>query len=164
VPVLKSTTMSTLKEVLASPTARPQVIADCERVIEEEVDSKGLIGLPIKAAYKIVKAIKPGFVSEVIDHMLDDFAERLDPLYQAAVSRNEPVTAYFNARPGEVAEALLSITDQRAQRAKNQTLKSAYERLRPSAKKHVEAAVPRIARLVAKYTATAAAPAPSPTV
>jgi hypothetical protein len=162
--VLKSTTMSTLKEVLASPTARPQVIADCERVIEEEVDSKGLIGLPIKAAYKIVKAIKPGFVSEVIDHMLDDFAERLDPLYQAAVSRNEPVTAYFNARPGEVAEALLSITDQRAQRAKNQTLKSAYERLRPSAKKHVEAAVPRIARLVAKYTATAAAPAPSPTV
>jgi hypothetical protein len=164
VPVLKSTTMSTLKEVLASPTARPQVIADCERVIEEEVDSKGLVGLPIKAAYKIVKAIKPGFVSEVIDHMLDDFAERLDPLYQAAVSRNEPVTAYFNARPGEVAEALLSITDQRAQRAKNQTLKSAYERLRSSAKKHVEAAVPRIARLVAKYTATTTAPAPSPTV
>ncbi len=162
--MVKSAPMSTLKEVLASPTARPQVIADCERVIEEEVDSKGLAGLPIKAAYKIVKAIKPGFVSEVIDHMLDDFAERLDPLYQAAVSRNEPVTAYFNARPGEVAEALLSITDQRAQRAKNQTLKSAYERLRSSAKKHVEAAVPRISRLVAKYTATATAPAPSPTV
>jgi hypothetical protein len=154
--------MSTLKEVLTRPGTRPQVIADCERVIEEEVDSKGLAGLPIKAAYKILKAIKPGFVSEVIDHMLDDFAERLDPLYQAAVSRNEPVTAYFNARTGEVAEALLSITDQRAQRAKNQTLKAAYERLRSSAKKHVELAVPRISRLVAKYTATAPT-APPPT-
>jgi hypothetical protein len=154
--------MSTLKEILTRPGTRPQVIADCERVIEEEVDSKGLVGLPIKAAYKIVKAIKPGFVSEVIDHMLDDFAERLDPLYQAALTKNEPVTAYFNARTGEVAEALLSITDARAQRAKNQTLKGAYERLRPSGKKHVELAVPRISRLVGKYAATApSAPAPT---
>jgi hypothetical protein len=159
--VVKSAPMSTLKEILTRPGTRPQVIADCERVVEEEVDSKGLVGLPIKAAYKIVKAIKPGFVSEVIDHMLDDFADRLDPLYQAAVSRNEPVTAYFNARTGEVAEALLSITDARAQRAKNQTLKSAYERLRSSAKKHVEAAVPRIARLVGKYATAPAAAAPT---
>src|SRR5689334_21061732 len=107
--------MSTLKEILTRPGTRPQVIADCERVIEEEVDSKGLAGLPIKAAYKIVKAIKPVFVSAVIDHMLDDFTERLDPLYQQAVSKYEPVTAYFNARTGDVAEALLSITDARAQ-------------------------------------------------
>ena len=49
------------------------------------------------------------------------------------------------------------------QRAKNQTLKSAYERLRSSAKKHVELAVPRISRLVAKYTAAAPTVA-SPTV
>ena len=152
--------MSTLQEILTRPGTRPQVIADCERLIEEEVDSKGLIGLPIKAAYKIVKAIKPGFVPEVIDHMLEDFAERLDPMYQAAVGRNEPVSAYFNARTGEVAEALLAITDQRAQRAKNQTLKSAYERLRPSGKKHVELAVPRIARLVARYAAAAPTVAP----
>jgi hypothetical protein len=160
--VVKFATMSTLKEILTRPGTRPQVIADCERVVEEEVDSKGLAGLPIKAAYKIVKAIKPGFVSEVIDHMLEDFAERLDPLYQAALTRNEPVTAYFNARTGEVAEALLAITDARAQRAKNQTLKGAYERLRSSAKKHVELAVPRISRLVGKY-GTVAPTAPAPT-
>jgi hypothetical protein len=160
--MVKSAPMSTLKEILTRPGTRPQVIADCERVIEEEVDSKGLIGLPIKAAYKIVKAVKPGFVSEVIDHMLDDFSERLEPIYQAALSRNEPVAAYFNAHTGDVAEALLAITDARAQRAKNQIIKSTYEKLRGSAKKHVEAAVPRIARLVAKYT-TAAATAPAPT-
>jgi len=143
--------MSTLKDILTRPGIRPQVIADCERLIEEEVSSKGLTGIPIKAAYAIVKAIKPGFVSEVIDHMLDDFSDRLDPVYQTAVSKNEPVSAYFNSHSGEVAEALLAITDQRAQRAKNQAIKSTYEKLRPSAKKHVEAAVPRICRLVEKY-------------
>jgi hypothetical protein len=149
--------MSTLKETLTNPGTRPQVIADCERLIEEEVDSKGLAGLPIKAAYKFVKAVKPGFVSEVIDHMLDDFVDRLDPIYQAAVAKNEPVSAYFNGRPGEVAEALLAITDARAARSKNQGLKTFYEKLRSTAKKHVEAAVPRISRLVSKY-----APAPAP--
>jgi hypothetical protein len=151
--------MSTLKEILTRPGTRPQVIADCERLIEEEVDSKGLAGLPIKAAYKVVKAVKPGFVSEVIDHMLEDFADRLDPLYQSAVAKNEPVSANFNARPGEVAEALLAITDERAARSKNQTLKTFYEKLRSTAKKHVEVAVPRIARLVSKH-----ASAPAPTV
>jgi hypothetical protein len=145
--------MSTLKEILTRPGIRPQVIADCERVIEEEVDSKGLAGFPIKAAYKIVKAIKPGFVGEVIDKLLEDFADRLDPLFQTAVGRNEPVTAYFNAHTGEVAEALLAITDERAQRAKNQMVKGTYEKLRGSAKKHVELAVPRIARLLAKHAA-----------
>lgn len=155
--------MSTLKEILARPGTRPQVIADCERVIEEEVASKGLMGLPIKAAYAVVKAVKPGFIPEVIDHMLDDFCDRLDPLYQSAKSKNEPVGAYFNARPGEVAEALLAITDGRAQRAKNQAIKAAYEKLRPTGKKHVEAAVPRISRLVAKHDAAEAATAAAPT-
>jgi hypothetical protein len=143
--------MSTLNEILAQPGTRSQVIADCEKLIEEEVSSKGLMGIPIKAAYSIVKAVKPGFVPEVIDHLLEDFSAKLDPLYQQAKARNEPVTAHFGSRTGEVAEALLSITDARAQRAKNQTIKSAYEKLRPSGKKHVEAAVPRIAKLIDKY-------------
>ena len=154
--------MSTLNQILGAPGTRAQVVTDCERLIEDEVGSKGLLGLPIKAAYAIVKAVKPGFVPEVVDHMLDGFAAKLDPLYQQAKAKNEPVSAYLNARPGEVAEALLTLTDERAQRAKNQTLKSAYEKLRPSAKKHVEAAVPRIARLVDKYDKTAPVTAPAP--
>ena len=158
---VKFAPMSTLNEILAAPGVRSQVVADCEKVIDEEVASKGLTGLPIKAAYAVVKAVKPGFVKEVVDHMLDDFAKRLDPMYQQAVSKNEPVSAYFNARPGEVAEALLAITDGRAERAKNQTLKSAYGKLRPTGKKHVEAAVPRLGRLVAKYASSAGGGAPT---
>ena len=153
--------MSTLNEILAQPGTRTQVVADCERLIEEEVNSKGLMGIPIKAAYAIVKAVKPGFVPEVIDHMLEDFSTRLDPLYQQAKARNEPVSAHFSSRTGEVAEALLAITDARAQRAKNTTIKSAYEKLRPTGKKHVEAAVPRIGKLIEKFDRQAPAAATS---
>jgi hypothetical protein len=148
--------MSTLKEILSRPGARPQVIRDCEQIIDEEVSSKGLTGIPIKAAYAVVKAIKPGFVPDVIDGLLDDFADRLDPLYQAAKAKNEPVTSYFGSRCGEAAEALLGITDQRAQNAKNAVVKTAYEKLRPTAKKHTEAAIPRVARMIAKHEAAAA--------
>jgi hypothetical protein len=68
----------------------------------------------------------------------------------------------MNVRAGEVAEALLGITDQRAQKAKNQVVRTAYEKLRPMAKKHTEAAIPRVSRMVAKYTSAAAAAAAAP--
>jgi len=147
--------MASLTEILTKPGVRPQVIKDSERLIEEEVDSKGLTGLPIKAAYKVVKAVKPGFIPEVIDHLLDDFSKALDPLYQEASTANVPFEAHLSSRAPQAAEALLAITDGRAGRAKNQMVKSAYEKLRPSAKKHVESAIPRVSRLVGKYTANA---------
>jgi len=146
--------MSTLKETLTVPGQRPKVIDDCVRVIEEEVESKGgLTGLAVKGAFALVKAVKPGFVAEAVDHMLDDFVDKLEPFVAEARIKNEPVGPYLNARASDVAEALLSISDARAARAKNQALKGAYGKLRPSGKKHVEAAVPRIGRLIAKYSA-----------
>jgi hypothetical protein len=132
------------------------VVRDCEQIIDQEVSSKGLTGIPIKAAYAVVKAIKPGFIPEVIEGLLDDFADRLDPMYQAAKSKNESVATYFNARVGEAAEALLGITDQRAQRAKNHVVGTAYQKLRPMAKKHTEAAIPRVSAMIAKHDAASA--------
>lgn len=149
--------MASLHEILTRPGTRPRVVADCERIIEEEVASKGLAGLPIKAAYKVVKAVKPGFVPEVIDNLLDDFASALDPLFQEAQQKGQPVDAFLSARASDAAEALLGITDARAQRAKNTTLKSAYEKLRPLGKKHTEAAIPRVGKMIARHAAAPAA-------
>jgi hypothetical protein len=155
--------MPTLKDILLVEGNRPKVIADCGKLIEEEVDSKGgLTGLAVKAAFAVVKAVKPGFVSEAIDHMLDDFVGRLEPFYADAQAKNEPVGSLMNARAGAVADALLAISDERAARSQNQTLKKAYEKLRPTGKKHVEAAVPRIGRLIAKYASAAATTASAP--
>ena len=58
---------------------------------------------------------------------------------------------HLEANPGRVADALLSITDKRAQNAKNQVVKGTYEKLRSGAKKHVEAAVPRLGQLFEKH-------------
>ena len=112
--------MPTLKEILLVPGNRPKVVADCVTLVQEEVDSKGgLSGLAIKGAYAVVKAVKPGFVTEALDHMLDDFVARLEPFWADAQAKNEPVGALMNARAGEVADALLAISDERAARAKN---------------------------------------------
>lgn len=91
--------------------------------------------------------------------MLDDFAVKLEPFWADAQAKNEPVGALMSGRASAVADALLSISDERAARAKNAAAKKAYEKLRPTGKKNVEAAVPRLGRLIAKYTAAAATPA-----
>ena len=156
--------MPTLNEMLLAPGVRPKVIADCVQLINEEVDSKGgLTGLAVKGAYALVKAVKPGFVTEAVDHMLDDFVTRLEPFWAEAQAKNEPIGPLLNGRAPQVADALLAISDERATRSTNASLKKTYEKLRPTGKKHVEQAVPRVGRLVQKYasqSATASAPPP----
>ena len=150
--------MPNLNEILLVPGNRPKVVADCVKLIEEEVDSKGgLTGLLVKGSFGLVKAVKPGFVTEAVDHMLDDFVKRLEPFWADAQAKNEPIGALLNGRAPQVADALLTISDERAAKSTNGTLKKAYEKLRPTGKKHVEAAVPRIGRLIAKYTSAAPA-------
>jgi hypothetical protein len=157
--------MPTLTDMLLAPGNRPKVIADCVQLINEEVDSKGgLTGIAVKASYALVKAIKPGFINEAVDHMLDDFVKRLEPFWADAQAKNEPIGPLMNGRASQVSDALLAISDERAQRSSNPTLKKAYEKLRPTGKKHVEQAVPRVGRLVQKYAsqaASAGAPAPA---
>lgn len=144
--------MNDLPSILTEPAVRPNVVADCVRVIDEEVQSKGgLTGIAIKGAYAVVKAVKPGFIAEAMNDLLPDFAARLDRFYQEARQGSQPVGALMKAQAGAVADALLGITDDRATRAKNVTVKKAYEKLRPTGKKHVEAAVPRVSGLIEKY-------------
>ncbi|HEY2735825.1 MAG TPA: hypothetical protein VGI70_17630 [Polyangiales bacterium] len=147
--------MATLLELLGGPAKRGAVIDDSLRVLDAEVDSKGgLSGLAIKGAYKVVKGVSPDFVRSAVDHMLDDFLSALDPIYQESLQRGIPPQQHLLANPSRVADALLSITDTRAARAKNQLVKKTYEKLREGAKKHVEAAVPRLAELFGRQVAS----------
>ncbi len=162
--LVKEVPVPTLSEVITAPGKRPAVIQDCGHLIDEEVKKKGgLSGVALKMAFAAVKAVKPGFIPEAIDHMLEDFARRLEPFYESyqqaqgtsANATGRSLPDHFNLQSTAIAEALLGITDDRAQRAKNATVKKTYEKLRPSAKKHVEEAVPGIGRLIEKHTATA---------
>ncbi len=144
--------MPTLRELLAGPEKRGRLIDDALRVLDAEVaDKSGLSGIAVKTAYKVVKSVSPNFLREVVNHLLDDFLDGLDPLYQEALSRNIKPREHLQSNPSRVADALLGITDRRAQRAKNQMVKATYEKLRGQAKKHVEAAVPRLGELFERH-------------
>jgi hypothetical protein len=144
--------MATLVELLGAPAKRGAIIDDALHVLDSEVDSKGgLGGLAIKGAYKIVKGVSPDFLRGVVDHLLDDFLNALDPIYQEAMQRGLDARQHLISNPARVADLLLGITDARAARAKNQLVKKTYEKLREGAKKHVEAAVPRLGELFGRH-------------
>jgi hypothetical protein len=145
--------MATLKELLGSTEKRAALINDSLHVLDAEVEDKGgLSGFAIKTAYKVVKGLSPDFLHKTVDFLMDDFLDALDPLYQEALSKSISPKQHLVANASRVADALLSITDRRAANAKNQSVKSAYEKLRSSAKKHVESAVPRLGELFDKHT------------
>lgn len=144
--------MPSLSEVLTSADTRAAVVDDCLQLIEEEVaDKRGLSGLAIKAGYKTVKGLKPGFLKNVVTDLVPEFAEVLDPIYQEAVAAGG-VASHFTSSAPRVADALLAITDGKAERSTNRVVKGTYGKLRATAKKNVEAAVPRLGRLIEKYT------------
>jgi hypothetical protein len=144
--------MGTLVDALTDEAKKKDVVKDCCDLIDAEVKEKGGIsGLAIKAGYGTVKGIKPGFVEKAVEDLLPEFARVLDPIYADAKSQNKEVSTYFSSNSERVADALLSITDAKAQRAKSGVAKSAYDKLRGSAKKNVEQAVPRLGKLIAKY-------------
>ena len=137
-----------LRDVINDPTKKPAVISDCVKLVDEEVAAKSSFsGAAVKLGYAAVKGIKPGFVKEVVEKLLGEFADQLDPIWAEGVTKGNPVS-HLNANKSRVADALLSVTDGKAHRAKSPMVKSTYDKLRGSAKKHVEEAVPRLAKLL----------------
>ncbi|HEY6464010.1 MAG TPA: hypothetical protein VIY73_27760 [Polyangiaceae bacterium] len=144
--------MSNLMEALTGESKKGAVVEDCMSLIDAEVaDKGGLTGLAIKAGYKTVQGFKPGFVRQVVTDLLPDFASALEPLYQEAREKGHGVREHFTSQSSRVADALLTITDDKAKRSKSGMVKGTYEKLRSSAKKNVEAAVPRLAAMIEKH-------------
>ena len=145
--------MGTLSDALADDTKKKAVVKDtCDLIDAEVKDKGGISGLAIKAGYGAVKGIKAGFVEKAVEDLLPEFAKALDPIAADAQSQSKPIGAFFEANTSRVADALLAITDAKAS-GKSGVAKSAYDKLRGSAKKNVEAAVPRLGKLVEKYGA-----------
>lgn len=146
--------MSILQEKLCTQPNRPKVIADCARLIDEEVDKKsGLSGFALKAAFRTVKAVKHGFIEETIDNLLDRWVDKLTDHHTKWAAGGPVGTfgAFCTRDTAGVAERLLEVTDERAKRVENRTIVSLYNKLRPTAKEHVASAVPGLGRLVDKY-------------
>jgi hypothetical protein len=82
---------------------------------------------------------------------MDEFLGALEPFYEQAKQSGADVQAHMEKQAPSVANALLSITDAKAAQQEGGALKKGYEKLRPTAQKHVEQAVPRLAGLVKKH-------------
>ena len=144
--------MTTLVEVLTSSEKKAAVVDDCCDLVDSEVaDKSGLSGIAIKAGYGAVKGIKPGFIKQAVSDLVPEFARALDPLYTEARAKSEPLGAYFAKHASRAAEALLAITDGKAERSKHALVKGTYGRLRGTAKKNVEQAMPRLGLLIEKH-------------
>lgn len=145
-----------LAEKLTAPEIRRDVVKACVDLVESEVANKsGLSGMAIKAGYKVVKALKPGMIPGAVDTLLPEFASAMQPLYEkASEGAADPKDAfgkYLTTHADETADALLKVTDAKADRAKNKTVKKTYDRLRGSARENVRAAVPGLAKALTPF-------------
>jgi hypothetical protein len=143
--------MGTLTEVLADPAKRRRVVDDGVAMIEAEVaDKSGLSGMAIKGAFGMVKKVRPGFVGGALNHLIDDFAPQVDPFWLDYQKVGGDARAYFTKNGAAIADALLKVTDMRSQGASG-PVRTTYDKLRPEAAKHVQAAMPRFADLLKKH-------------
>ena len=140
--------MGTLRERVSDPAKRKQVIEEATRVIDAEVSEKtGLSGMAIKAAYAMTKGLAPGMIAKILDNLMNDFLDALQPFQDEALQKGVGLRSLLENRRAEAANALLAITDQRA-KGESGPLKKGYEKLRPTAQKHVELAIPRLSDLI----------------
>ena len=145
--------MRTIPEIL-NDAAKSNALVDAVcRLIDDEVGAKkGLGGMAIKAGFKLVQGVKPGFVKEVVQRLLPEFAEVLEPLRQEAQEEGRGVAPFFASNANSVADKLLAVTDARATKVDNAAIKGAYNKLRGSAQKNVASAVPGLGKIVDEFT------------
>lgn len=148
----------TLTEQISAEETRPKVVAECVTLIDSEVKSKGGFGgVALRGAYATIKAIKRGFVPDVVEALLDDWVVQLEPYYDRwKTGGGTTFSEYVTARSEDVAEDLLKVTDERAANTKHTTAKKAYGKMRGSAKKHVIQAVPKLGQIIEKHLSNGA--------
>jgi hypothetical protein len=152
-----------LSQHLTVAHVRPQVVADACALLDDEVRrTSGISGMAIRSAYRVLTGIRPGMVPSAVDGLLDPFADQLDPFYQQHVTTGVPLVDILTSQRTSMAEALLSITDDRAERSSQVTLRRAYQRVRGSARGYVEEAAPGIATLIDTHTPAVDGPDPQP--
>jgi hypothetical protein len=146
---------ATLQEILLAPEIQPKVIDDCHALLQQQVsDGSGISGTAVKLAYKTVNSVFPGHIRYMVESLLPDMLGELEPFWaDFHACGDSDFGAYLAGRGEEVSEALLSVTDKRGAASGRPVVVKAYAKVRPSAGRHVTAALPQVGALVQKYAA-----------
>jgi hypothetical protein len=144
---------ATLHESLLAPDVRPQVVADCETLVNGEVSTmSGVSGTAVKLAYKAVRTYDAGHIHYMIETLLPHLADALQPYWtDFTVAGGSGFGDHLAKHEDEVCEALLAITDERCRNSGRPVIVKAYKTVRGSAAKHVKAALPAVGTLVEKW-------------
>ncbi len=144
---------ATLQEILLAPDTQPAVIADCHKLIEQEISTKsGVSGTAVKAAYKTANTFAPGYLKRKVEQFVPEMVVQLEPFWaDFSASGSSGFGDYLVKHADEVSEALLSVTDAHAAQSNKPTIVKAYQAVRGSAAKHIAAALPNLGSLVQKY-------------
>ncbi|MFB2771313.1 hypothetical protein ACE1AT_18760 [Pelatocladus sp. BLCC-F211] len=141
-----------LSNGLLDSDKKAMVVEDCCNMIEAQLASKsGISGMALKTAFAALKGVKPGYIPYVVEMILPQCFEALDPIWSEGLDKGDPV-GYLVASRDRTADALLSVTDEKAKNVNRSIVRGTYEKLRGSAKQHVEDAVPDLAKVIDKYT------------
>ena len=144
---------ATLHEMLLAPQVQPQVVRDCEALIDSQLsEMSGISGTAIKLAYKTVRTFSADHIHYMIETLLPRMADELQPYWaDFTATGGWQFGDYLAKREDEVSESLLAITDERGRNSSRPTIVKAYNTVRGSAAKHVKAALPAVGALVQKY-------------
>ncbi|MFE3290154.1 DUF6918 family protein [Rhodococcus sp. NPDC059234] len=145
--------VAALNETLLDPSRLPAVVADVQELIDAEVsDKSGASGLALKGGYGAVKKVGPSIVPDAVEGLLPGFVARLEPFWQDfGATGATGFGEFLTGRGDEVADALLGVTDEKIEGTSKSAIKKVYSGLRPSAKKNVVEALPRLGALVEKH-------------
>ncbi len=138
-----SLSQAPLAQILTDPARRPAAVDALAAAVEAEVQSRsGLSAVALKAGYKAVTSVKPDLVRKAVNRMLPDFADKLEPFW--ASRGTTPFGEHLAANGAAASDALLQVTDERANKPDHAAVAKVYNGLRPKARGLVEQGLPRI--------------------
>ncbi|WP_433601168.1 DUF6918 family protein [Nocardia sp. CA-135953] len=145
--------VAALSESLLDDAKRTAFLADAKEVLDAEVSDKGgASGLAVKGGYAAVKKISPSIVPDALESLAPKLVSQLEPFWQEyAATGSGQFADLLVAKSDEVAEALLAVTDARADASTRPALRKVYSSMRSSAKKNVIEALPRLGDLVQRH-------------
>jgi hypothetical protein len=132
----------------------PELVKELSTVVEHEVDKKsGLSGILIKGGFKTIKAIMPNMIEKSIQDLLPEFIKAFQPIYEEfeKSTLSNDLVAYMTLHQKKIADALLGVTDMKANVGKHKLLIEVYKKLRPLAQEQVASALPAVAKVFVKF-------------
>ena len=139
-----------LSTIAQDPSIKASIVDDCTHLVDEQVTNKrGMSGMAIKTAYRVIKGIGPTYLRGAIGRVLPEALNALEPMWHEGLQSGDPVK-HLIQNQSSTAEILLGVTDKRIQNSSG-AVAGVYKKLRKSIKSDVEEAVPDLASILGKH-------------